>query len=53
MPASTLYRYLHANGSLKAPERKLVNAEMRVDTGDVSADCGGDPIERRASAGCE
>ena len=26
MPASTLYHYLHADGSLKAPARKLLEA---------------------------
>jgi len=31
MPVSTLYHYLHADGSLKAPGRKLLDPEMRTD----------------------
>ena len=33
MPASTLYHYFHADGSLKAPARKLLDADRRVDNG--------------------
>ncbi len=31
MPASTLYHYLHADGSLKAPARRLLDADGRTD----------------------
>jgi DNA invertase Pin-like site-specific DNA recombinase len=31
LPASTLYHYVHADGSLKAPGRKLLDTEMRAD----------------------
>ena len=31
MPASTLYHYLHADGSLKAPGRKLLEDEIRTE----------------------
>ena len=30
MPASTLYHYLHADGSLKAPGRRLLDPDMRT-----------------------
>ena len=33
MPASTLYHYLHADGSLKAPGHKLLEADMPVSAG--------------------
>ncbi len=37
MPASTLYHYLHADGSLKAPARRLLDADGQ--------DGGGDPAK--------
>ena len=40
MPASTLYHYLHADGSLKAPARRLLDAEGRAS--------GGKPAEKPA-----
>ena len=33
MPASTLYHYLHADGSLKAPGRKLLDVKIWTDGG--------------------
>ena len=36
LPASTLYHYVHADGSLKAPGRKLLDAEMRIGDGVAS-----------------
>jgi hypothetical protein len=32
MPTSTLYHYLHADGSLKAPGHKLLGTPTRVDS---------------------
>lgn len=36
MPASTLYHYLHADGSLKEPGRKLLDPGMRPGSGDAA-----------------
>ena len=46
MPASTLYHYLHADGSLKAPGRRLLDPDMRTG-GAVSAK--GPPVETASS----
>lgn len=46
MPASTLYHYLHADGSLKAPARRLLDPDMQAG-GAVSA---GEPPAETASS---
>ncbi len=54
MPASTLYHYLHADGSLKAPARKLLNADGQPVGGEPAQGSSADTVSsetRRAHAG--
>lgn len=50
MPASTLYHYLHADGSLKAPGRKLLGTQTRTDGGDPKGPRGDEAVIDRPGA---
>jgi hypothetical protein len=43
LPASTLYHYVHADGSLKAPGRKLLDTDMHGAGADPAKEAPGDP----------
>jgi DNA invertase Pin-like site-specific DNA recombinase len=43
LPASTLYHYVHADGSLKAPGRKLLDADMHGAGADPAKEASGGP----------
>jgi DNA invertase Pin-like site-specific DNA recombinase len=44
MPASTLYHYVHADGSLKAPGRKLLDTDMHGAGADPAKEASGGPL---------
>ncbi len=46
MPASTLYHYLHADGSLKAPARRLLDADGQDGGGDPAKGSPADTVSR-------
>jgi hypothetical protein len=43
LPASTLYHYVHADGSLKAPGRKLLDTNMHGAGADPAKEASGGP----------
>ena len=49
LPASTLYHYLHADGSLKAPGRKLLDVDVRADGAAPAEGASGDTAPAEAS----
>lgn len=52
LPASTLYHYLHANGSLKAPGRALLGADGRAGGAPLAGGAPGDMALTEAGRTC-